>query len=451
MTTARLELRVLHGPQAGARLPLSDGRYLLGGGERADIVLHGPSVAAEHCAIDLDGERATVEPLGGGVFSLDGRLYERGDQIAPGVVIELGGVWLCLDRPGAAWPARVEPVRRHDAPEPAPTAAASESSDADKVLAEPPVVAAAPSSAPVKADKPAPTLATRLGQAALSGIALAAIVTMLLVWLAGGGKSAPAATAATAPEQGRARVETAIREAGLGRHLSLKSQNGAWLVEGHVADDAARAKLARVTAALPERVVVRVYADDALLDNGRATLSRIPLPLRLESLGGGVLKLSGAAPNREAVEDAVERLKEDLAGLKRVDTAVLLPDELAARLEHQLAAAGLSERVKTARQPDGGLQLTGTLGADDFIRWEKLFADFNHDYGAVLPVHASFVRLARPLPFRIRGVVGGEQPYVLTADGAKITVGGQIGAYKLIAVNERELVFDGPERVSITR
>ncbi|MFC4160066.1 type III secretion system inner membrane ring subunit SctD [Chitinimonas lacunae] len=438
MTTARLELRVLHGPQAGARLPLSDGRYLLGSGERADIVLHGPAVAAEHCALDLDGDIATLEPIGGSLLGLDGRLYERGDRLALGVVVEIGGVWLCLDRPDASWPARVEPVQ---SPQPKDVAAEPGATTA-------PPAAAAPPPAP---GKESPPLGRRLGQAALSGLALAAIVTVALVWLAGAGKSTPPVTSAKPADQGRARLEAAIAAAGVGPHLRWRRLQDSWIIEGHVSDDASRARLARAVAALPQRVALRVYADDALLADGRAALAGTALPLRLEGLGGGAFRLSGAAPDQASVDDTVERLREDVAGLKRIDNAVLLPDALASRLLREIEQAGLGSRIKSIRRPDGTLELSGTLAAADLARWEKLFGDFSRDYGAVLPVRASFARLQPPLPFRIRGVVGGEQPYVLTADGAKITVGGQIGAYKLVAVTDRELIFDGPERVSLAR
>ena len=55
--TDGVELRVLHGPQAGSRLPLMPGApYLVGAGDACDVMLAGAQVEAEHAHIEVDGE-----------------------------------------------------------------------------------------------------------------------------------------------------------------------------------------------------------------------------------------------------------------------------------------------------------------------------------------------------------------------------------------------------------
>jgi hypothetical protein len=59
-----IELRVLHGPQAGARLPLEPGqRYTIGKADTCAIVLGGAQVAEEHATISADADGISVEPL----------------------------------------------------------------------------------------------------------------------------------------------------------------------------------------------------------------------------------------------------------------------------------------------------------------------------------------------------------------------------------------------------
>ncbi len=55
------------------------------------------------------------------------------------------------------------------------------------------------------------------------------------------------------------------------------------------------------------------------------------------------------------------------------------------------------------------------------------------------------------LPFRIRSVVGGVAPYVVLADGAKLQPGGRHAGWRLLAVAPDHLVFDGPQRLELSR
>lgn len=64
-----------------------------------------------------------------------------------------------------------------------------------------------------------------------------------------------------------------------------------------------------------------------------------------------------------------------------------------------------------------------------------------------VPVHAS----AAPLPFRIRGVVGGAAPYVVLGDGSKLQPGGRRAGWRLVTVEPDRLVFDGPRALVVLR
>jgi hypothetical protein len=68
-----IELRVLHGPQAGARLPLQPGHgYTIGTADTCAIVLGGAQVAEEHARISADAGGISVEPLDGRILTLAG-------------------------------------------------------------------------------------------------------------------------------------------------------------------------------------------------------------------------------------------------------------------------------------------------------------------------------------------------------------------------------------------
>src|SRR4051812_15658525 len=98
------ELRVLLGAQAGSRLPLRDGEYTLGSSDDGSIILVGPRIAALHATLLVDGDTVQVRPEAGRVLDAQGRELTHALPLAPGMPIELDGVWITVDRGEAAWP-----------------------------------------------------------------------------------------------------------------------------------------------------------------------------------------------------------------------------------------------------------------------------------------------------------------------------------------------------------
>ncbi|WZB66636.1 hypothetical protein WJ971_00645 [Achromobacter xylosoxidans] len=55
------------------------------------------------------------------------------------------------------------------------------------------------------------------------------------------------------------------------------------------------------------------------------------------------------------------------------------------------------------------------------------------------------------MPFVIRSVVGGAQPFVVLEDGSKLLVGGVYRKYRLVAVENTRIIFEGPRTAIVTR
>ena len=69
---ARIELRVLFGPQAGSRLQVAPGNYDLGEGDECEVILSGPKMLGRHAQLSFDGEQLTISPLDGKVCDAQG-------------------------------------------------------------------------------------------------------------------------------------------------------------------------------------------------------------------------------------------------------------------------------------------------------------------------------------------------------------------------------------------
>jgi type III secretion protein D len=55
------------------------------------------------------------------------------------------------------------------------------------------------------------------------------------------------------------------------------------------------------------------------------------------------------------------------------------------------------------------------------------------------------------VPFGILSVVSGKTPFIVLEDGSKLLVGGTYRHYRLIGIEERRLIFDGPRPAIILR
>jgi type III secretion system YscD/HrpQ family protein len=226
------------------------------------------------------------------------------------------------------------------------------------------------------------------------------------------------------------------------------------VLEGYVPTSAALVALTEEVGALDPRPRLKVLADEDIQIAANRLLSAKPpmgsAALRAEALGAGRLRLTGAAATSESANEAVAALRAGVPGLRQVDNAVLLPPALRSRFRQKLAAAGLGQKIRVvAEEPE--LQLSGSLTADEIQQWEALLLDFTRQFGNVLAINASIGRARPPMPVDVQVIVGGRTPFIVTADGEHVNMGGDINGHTLSAVNNSEVVFEGSKRLRLGR
>jgi sugar/nucleoside kinase (ribokinase family) len=84
----QLELRVLHGPQAGSRLTLAIGDYVLGTDDECEVMLAGPRLQGAHARLKFDGDLASITPLEGAVLDAQGKEISGLFTLALGMPID---------------------------------------------------------------------------------------------------------------------------------------------------------------------------------------------------------------------------------------------------------------------------------------------------------------------------------------------------------------------------
>lgn len=444
-----IELRILHGAQAGSRLSLSPGEYLIGCGDSCTLILDGHGIEDEHALLRFDGEAAWIDPIEGLVRNAHGDDINEELELPLGLPIELGSVWISVDREDAPWPDShsVTPIhtRLHEeVEEDSEESVLEDEEDADE------------------APTPSVNTFTLPEKRRFSRFYIVAFLFLLVAGGAGTAafmrtaapeaELAPAPPAATRIPEAPPAEAVAILKGYADLQLSLKKMQDGWTVTGFVATTAQRDALSAALAGIVPAVLVNVTVQEALLQDAKRLLANTGIAAQVKADGGaeGVVRLTGAAASAADIEQIRQTLLAGVAGIRDVKSEILVPDQLRKQLRERLAAAGLADRLVVTNQgPE--LNLSGRLTMDEIRRWEDLLLGFNRDYGNVLPIRAMVTRLIPKPPVGVQAIVGGAVPYIVTPSGAHINQGGDVNGHTLVSVKDGEVVFEGQQRIRIAR
>jgi type III secretion system YscD/HrpQ family protein len=449
---APIELRILHGAQAGSRLCLSVGEYTLGSDDSCTLILEGNGIEDRHAILRFDSESVWIDPVDGVVRNAHGDDVDDEQQLTFGFPVELGNVWISVDREDAPWPdpTSVMPigVRKGSEPEDSP----AENSDGE--------------TNPV-ADDDAATDQAVFAPPLKRRPKLAYVLLVLLILAAGGlgvlgllqadhaqpvMDIAPpvAAVEQPPPPQAALYVIKAYPRTSLVRQHD--QGNDRWVVSGYVAKAEQQRELASMLASMAPPVEARVLVEEELVQAARELLAgdAAAAHVRVESATGGVLQLTGAAPSASDIQRIEARLLADITGISEVKSRVLLPEQLRKVLRERIAAASLGDRLAIGSEAPE-MQLAGRLTMEEIRRWEDLLVAFNREYGNVLPIRATVTRLVPKPPVGVQAIVGGAVPYIVTQAGEHVNQGGDVNGHTLVSVKDGEVVFEGRQRVRIAR
>ena len=444
---ARIELRVLFGPQAGSRLQVAPGNYDLGEGDECEVILSGPKMLGRHAQLSFDGEQLTISPLDGKVCDAQGNEISESFPLGLGMPVEMGGIWISVDEVDAEWPDPTDVVSIMPPAAAAPpksTSAEGSSTEKNDSADEKPRR---------RAKAALITSITALTVMGIAGITLAA-------WLVNHPNqptttldATPKAALPDPPNLHKVRQILGTTAAGSSVEV-IVTRDRRLLIKGFVPDQASKTALTTVLETLtpPPQIDLQVDAD---LSAAAATLlaERIDpasAKLKVESVSGGVLTIEGAVLTQRARDAVMDLLQTSLPGLKRVNASIVMAEDLPQLLQDQLAASGLLKKIQIIdKQPE--FILRGTLTDDDMRRWENLIVNFTDRYGKLLPIKAVFKLTTRKPPVNVQAIVGGTTPFVITENGDRITRGGDVNGNTLMIVKDTEIIFEGSERFRISR
>lgn len=448
-----IELRILHGAQAGSRLCLAVGEYALGSDDSCTLILEGNGVEDRHAMLRFDGESAWIDPVDGFVRNAHGDEIDDEQALTFGVPVELGSVWLAVDREDAPWPdaKSVVPIGARKNPQADGGLVRDALDESASAAVEAPDLLTAAAFVPPARHKKILTYGL-LTLMVLAGGGLGAYVLFQEKQVKPVIDLAPAVAEVVQAPPSQAALDV-IKDYPRTR-LGLQQEQGQerWVVTGYVARGEEQRELVSLLATSAPTVPARVLVEEELLQSARQVLrdDAASTHVRVESATGGILQLAGAAASPSDVQALEEKLRSSVTGVLEVKSQILLPAQLGRLLRNRIAAASLGDRLAIASEAPE-MTLSGRLTMEEIRRWEDLLVTFSREYGNVLPIRATVTRLIPKPPVGVQAIVGGAVPYIVTQGGEHINQGGDVNGHTLVSVKDGEVVFEGRQRVRIAR
>ncbi|MCH1986560.1 type III secretion system inner membrane ring subunit SctD [Achromobacter xylosoxidans] len=449
-----LELRVLSGLHRDARCLAADGA-VLGADPACDIVLadDGMGPRAARLRIGETGwdlandDGAPADPAGG---------QPRTPFNRP---VPLGPVWITVARRGDPW------ANPPDAANDALGGGAAAAAAADD--------AAAPSVAPAAAAPnpdeerllerrlPLPPIQGRRRKRdswpvllGLAAVVLTVVVAIFLAWM-------PQSTASRAPqvdprlaaaEKSVGQISAVFERMGLASRLHVSmARDGVVTVSGWVRNAAEQDAVAAALSQIWPMPAMRISNEDAAVRTASTALRAFNVRYEPRYEGDGRLIVAGIASSARERASALDALRAQLPGMTVLGNDIALTQQVSDTLSSRLVDAGLSG-VTLTWKPDHLEIAAGALDDDQQARLQETLDDFNKSHlGVARLAAASATAAADSVPFVIRSVVGSAQPFVVLEDGSKLLVGGVYRKYRLVAVENTRIIFEGPRTAIVTR
>lgn len=446
-----LELRVLSGLHRDARCLVEDGS-VLGADPACDIVL----------ADDGLGPRAARVRIGASGWDLAVDDSQPGSP--PGTPfnrpVPLGPVWITVARRSDPW-AQV-PDAANDALGGAlavPAGKPAETPDSPPMPATP--MPAADEDSQLERRLPLPPVQGRRRKRDSWPMALGLGAVLLTIVVAIALALIPPSTAKRAPtpdprlaaaEKSMGQISAVFERMGLASRLHVAlSRDGTVTVSGWVRNAAEQDAVAASLSQIWPMPAMRISNEDEAVRTARAALRSFNVKYEPQYQGDGRLNIAGIASSARERASAMDALRAQLPGMTVLGNDIVLTQQLSDTFSSQMVDAGLSG-VTLAWKADYLDIAPGALEDDQLQRLQELVDDFNKHYlGVARIAAASAAAPSDSVPFVIRSVVGGPQPFIVLEDGSKLLVGGVYRKYRLITVENTRIIFEGPRNAIVTR
>lgn len=460
-----LELRILSGLQAGARLRLTQGQYSLGKAELCDIIVAGRGVESLAAELELSADKLYLIPVQSDCgLSLDEQCSEA-VELNISQPFRLGDLWLAVDAENAAWPepdswllSMLDDDEAEEEYDDEDDSAADDEDEDEPSPGTPNLRATPTTAAPKTVVKAAPPASPRrvVAYTALACTLIFIFGTLSVFVL----KPESAISSTSLLDYSNISVKPAVRAASSRLDSLIADMGYTERLMVHAGDDGpptitgflpSEQELALLKARLQEakfQAVVHINTDDMLKTRLEAFLRERKQPWTVRAVRNGTVIVAGADLTPEQAQSLAAEMRLAVGPIRTVENGEKEAREAYLALQRMLQMEKFSGTVNAML--DGvTLRLEGKPDSADLSKIEKLLLRFNRQYGNSVELVANFPPPTNHLPFRIRQIVAGPLPYVITDTDTRVYEGGEYLGFRLVSVRDRKLVFSGAHRVEL--
>lgn len=435
---AALELRVLAGRHRDARCAIHDGATV-GSDSSCDVVLSDDGIDPRAARIHLTADGWS---LNDDVSSSQTPATTTWNEAQP-----LGQAWITVASEDAPWVSPDATAPAHDADE--------SSSSANNLPASEKTSRA--TSWQSAGGTPTTTAEKKLGLGwptllVLGAVTLLVLSAIALVAVSTGTFSSKGTTSKTMAEQSLGKISAALERLGLSStvHVAL-TKAGTVTVSGWVRDKAQYEALAAAMSQIWPMPGIRISLESEAILTARSILQRFSVKFDSLYQGNGRLEIVGIASSARERASALDAVRAQLSGLTVFGNSIELAEHVSDALAEKLNQLGLAGVTLTWKPGHLEVQPPALDDAQEAKLTDVIDA-FNKEHWDVAQLgNVPDLGVASSVPFTIRSVIGGPQPFIVLADGSKLLVGGTYKKHQLTAVEDTRIIFDGPRRAIVTR
>lgn len=257
-----------------------------------------------------------------------------------------------------------------------------------------------------------------------------------------------------AAEQSLSQINSALERLGVASRLNVSlSRDGTVTVSGWVRNTAEQDRIASALAQIWPMPAMRLSNEEEVIKTAQASLKSFSVIYVPQYQGSGRLSVAGIAPSARERASVLDTLRAQLPGMTVLGSDIQLTQDVSDALAAQLSDAGLPG-VTLSWKTDR-LELSKTnLDEEQLNQLHTQLADFNKTHfnvATLVETSATPGKTADSVPFQIRSVVSGSQPFIVLGDGSKLLVGGTYRRYRLVSIEPKHIVFDGPRPTIVSR
>lgn len=434
----QLELRVFAGIHRGVRAPLAAGNYSLGRHPSCDFILCDAGVDDRHGNLDIQTDSWLFEP------SLnDDESKMHGASLPFGIGVEIGEALITVDVVDAPWMVRSESSNVE-------TTEATGCSDDDTVRDDAKSIDVAPVSE---------TQHSRWRIPACIIASIAATGGLALLAVPASDPPAPPVSEITAPDSDRRLSEISAilsTQNMTDRARIIRLDDGGFRIDATVSDDAEYERLADALSRISPRPGLRVSDERELVQSIVQSVVSEEDGVVCEHLGNLRFRIDGYVASEDLRKNLPARLLAEFPAIRGLDDKRMTPLEMSEHLLVSLRGKGLSN-IRSGWK-DSVFFIEMPTAANDQATLTRALADADRQFGRWLsfavrsPVPSPAAAHTEPLPaFHPNTIVGGPTPYVVLDNGQKILVGGHVGAWQLVGIDNERIRLDGPRSIALPR